>query len=858
MIFSSRYSRFLPIATAMLAGGAIASAQLSVDPPTGLSFTYQNGSSQPIEDFLKVSSSFPTTFTIDQTQVPWATIYQTTDGSTIGPGMGVTAPITLGVRINPAKVPVGANTYLGTIFLNASGSVGTGFPVPMQLVVLGALAGNLTVSPTSLTFNYQFGGPIPFPQALYISSSASSSIAFSLSATTSTGGHWLTAGSTSAFTPATATVSVIPAAGMAPGIYTGSVSVFPVAGGAPQVIPVSLVISSATGSLVVNPTSLSFSYQPGGAAPASQTVSVYSLTGGSLQYTVSASTSGGGNWLGVSSTSGITPSSFAVSVTRPPIAAGTYYGTINIYQSGATIPSSQVPVTLTVFSATQLVATPSALTYNYTSGGANPASQFVSVSSTGVPVTFNASVSGPAWITLSASTATTPTALAVNVIPPSGLAAGTYTASILLVPTAGGNAVSVSVAVNVTPANFISISQTSLSFNYKIGGVSPAPEIVLVSSSGASIRFDAIASAAWLKVSQSAQNTPGAVTVTANPQGLSAGTYSGSVSIVADAANNSPQNVSVTLTVTNAVTFTANPFGMSFAYQIGQADPPFQAGVISSQGTPANYALSTTTSSGGTWLIAAGGGATPGTIISAVIPNSLAAGSYSGSINVLPTDKTLQPLTVPVVLNVASVPVFQPSTNQLSFQYQVGGPNPQSQKITIKASADPAIIYYPTTTTADGGQWLAATPQAAVTPSDVTVTVNPSGLTAGTYYGVVILHDASGVAPAAYVPVSLQVGGTPILTVSGQLLTFNGTPLGAAAQVQQISVGGSGTTSQFHVDTSNSWLQVTPTDGTTDAVLNVTANPAALAAGYYVGLITISIPGAPTSQQYVPVVFIVR
>ena len=75
----------------------------------------------------------------------------------------------------------------------------------------------------------------------------------------------------------------------------------------------------------------------------------------------------------------------------------------------------------------------------------------------------------------------------------------------------------------------------------------------------------------------------------------------------------------------------------------------------------------------------------------------------------------------------------------------------------------------------------------------------------------------------------------------------------------QITVGGSGATLPFHVDTSGgSWLQVTPTDGSTDAILSVVASPTGLASGYYLGLITPSILGVAGSQQYVPVVFIVQ
>jgi hypothetical protein len=848
----------------VLGAAAVAHAQLSVEPVGGLSFTVQGSGVQPIEDFLKINSTLPTNFTVNQDQVPWVTLYDTANNNNVVvPNQTlVLSPSTLGVRVNPANLPNLPGTYQGTIFLNTSGSVGTGVPVPMKLTVLGPPSGILTVSPSSLSFNYQLGGGIPLPQTLFISTSTSAAVAFGISAVTTSGGPWLSVSANSAYTPATATVAAIPLATMSPGVYNGTVTIYPLSTSGPNVqVPVTLVIS-AIGTLVASPTSLTFNSQTGGVPAAPQTVTVVSVTGGNVPYTVSASTTAGGNWLSASTTASTTPSSFLVSVSPGPLQPGTYYGAIRIFQSGSTSPSSQIPVTLVVSSASQLVASPTALTFNYLSGGTAPPSQFISVTSTGVQVTFNAGVSGPSWITVGPSTGTTPLALVVNANPPSGVAAGIYTASILISPTTGtGSTVTVPVTVNVTASNFLTLSQSTVAFSSKVGGTAPAPEVILVTSSGSSIHFDAVATAsgpvAWLKASPSSQYTPGNVTVTANPQGLVAGTYYGTVSIVADAANNSPQAISVTLTVTNGPTFSSNPFGMSFAYQIGFGDPPFQAGVISSQGTSLPYSVSTTTSAGA-WLIAAGSGSTAGTIISAVNPNALNPGTYSGSINIQPSDPTIQPLQVPVVLNVAAGPVFQPAVNQLSFQYQLGAPAPQSQSVSVAASGHAAMVYYPTTITSDGGQWLKVAPSSSVTPANITVSVDPTNLTAGVYYGVIVLNDAAAVAPAGYIPVSLQVSSGPILTVAGQLLTFNASPGGSVTPAQHFTVGGGGSNYKFHIDSSNSWLQASPVDGTADATISVTANPAGVATGYYVGLLTVSIPGVKGSEQYVPVVFIVQ
>jgi hypothetical protein len=871
MSLTRAVAQFFPVALALLAGAATAHAQLSVEEVGGLSFTYQAGTQLPPDQYLHVNGA-GTNFTVDQSQVPWVTIYQATDRSAVVSNVTqLTPPIVLGVQLNSAstyllvmlmeakelKTP---GTYSGTIFVNQVPTVGTGIPVPMKLTVLGPPTGTLVVSPTAMSFTYQAGGPVPLAQRLSISSTAGP-LSFNLSSSTTNGLPWLAAYPTGGYTPATATVSAVPVAGMGAGVYTAAVYVY-VGGVLAQTVPVTLTISTI-GTLTANPTYLTFSYQSGGAAPAPQTVTVVNALGGNVPYTVATSTTTGINWLATSVPGATTPSSFLVSVSPALLSPATYYGTISIYPVGTTLPSSQIPVTLIVNSANQLQLRPTNLSFSYTSGGANPPSQFISVTSTGAPIPFTAIVSALSWVTLSPTAGTTPTALTVNVNPPSGLAAGIYNANVLVTPAAGGSSVSVGVSVSVTSANFISVSQSSLTFNYTLGDANPAAQYVYVTSSSGPLRFDAITATAgfgpWLKATQSSQNTPATVTVETNPQGLAAGTYSGLISIVADSANNSPQSITVTLTVTKSPTFTANPSGMSFAFQIGQGDPPFQAAVISSQGTPLPFALSSSASSGGSWLLAAGSGTTPATVIAGISPNALAPGSYSGSLNVQPSDSTLLPTQVPVLLNVAAGPVFWPSTNQLSFQYQLNAAAPAPQKITIADSGGAAIVYYPTVKTGDGGTWLQASPSAAVSPSDVSVTVNPAGLSAGTYFGAVMLNDAAGVAPAAYVPVWLQVSSGPILTVAGQALTFTAKAGGTPPPVQQVAVGGGGNALSYHVDTSGgSWLQVTPTDGSTDAVLGVLASPAGMSAGYYLGVITISIPGVAGSEQHVPAVFIVQ
>jgi hypothetical protein len=99
----------------------------------------------------------------------------------------------------------------------------------------------------------------------------------------------------------------------------------------------------------------------------------------------------------------------------------------------------------------------------------------------------------------------------------------------------------------------LSVSPSSLSFAATQGAAGPAPQTLSVAiTGGGSLPFTATTSAPWLTVSASGAAAPATVTVTANPAGLSVGTYDATVTIDGGGAGGSPRNVPVTLTVAAA------------------------------------------------------------------------------------------------------------------------------------------------------------------------------------------------------------------------------------------------------------------------------------------------------------------
>ncbi|MEK7408729.1 MAG: hypothetical protein AAB225_26995 [Acidobacteriota bacterium] len=77
----------------------------------------------------------------------------------------------------------------------------------------------------------------------------------------------------------------------------------------------------------------------------------------------------------------------------------------------------------------------------------------------------------------------------------------------------------------------------------------------------------------------------------------------------------------------------------------------------------------------------------------------------------------------------------------LSFSYTIGGANPAGQILNIGSGAP--LNYAVAVTTTPPANWLSATPGSGSTPGQVTVSVNPAGLTVGTYRGNVALTPST-------------------------------------------------------------------------------------------------------------------
>src|SRR5262249_49642155 len=101
---------------------------------------------------------------------------------------------------------------------------------------------SLAARPASMSFNYELGGAPPPPQLISISSSGAPA-SFSATASTASGGGWLSISPPNGVTPASLSVTANPA-GLSPGAYAGTISVT-AAGAAARTVAVTLTVASA-------------------------------------------------------------------------------------------------------------------------------------------------------------------------------------------------------------------------------------------------------------------------------------------------------------------------------------------------------------------------------------------------------------------------------------------------------------------------------------------------------------------------------------------------------------------------------------------------------------------------------------
>ncbi|MBS1824850.1 MAG: hypothetical protein JST93_05990 [Acidobacteria bacterium] len=494
--------------------------------------------------------------------------------------------------------------------------------------------------------------------------------------------------------------------------------------------------------LLTGPNVMTFTTTSGGSNPAAQTLLVRHTGDTAKAFTVGVSTITGGNWLSASIGSGTTPARLSITATPQGLAPGVYGGTVLINSAG--VPSARVDVTLAVVATAQLSASPSTLAFNRQLGSdAGATEQLVFVSSSGSAATITATPSttdGGSWLQASVAGSTTPGVVAVR-INPAGLAAGSYNGSVAIAAQ-GLTTLTVPVSLTVSNIPFLQLNPASLNLAALRNGPAVTQSVTLTPSTSAlpfTVNVSTATGGNWLVVTPLNGAAPGNLDVSANPSGLPAGLYSGTIQLTVPGAANPSLSIPVSFTVTDFPVISVNQRSLSATIALDPTKPaptqeltPIQ---VSATTAGTTYTVSARTLNGGTWLaVGPASAATNGTVTSLVDATGLASGTYRGEITVSGPGNSL---TIPVTLTVTSSAQLTVDPPTVTFNLQKGQTSPSNQVINV-ASTGAAFAFQSTLTsiTPAGGTWLSGGVATGTTPASLTLGINSAAAAAlanGTY-----------------------------------------------------------------------------------------------------------------------------
>lgn len=317
----------------------------------------------------------------------------------------------------------------------------------------------------------------------------------------------------------------------------------------------------------------------------------------------------------------------------------------------------------------------------------------------------------------------------------------------------------------VATPTLLNANPSGLVFNASVSGGAAAQQVT-ITSTGASVSLSTAVNVTWLSAALNSTTTPAILTVgLVNLASIPPGTYGGQITITAPGNNvlvipvtlvlaGGPPPIGITVSA-NSVTFSLP--SNSYSQQV--------ITVLGSSGNPSVAFLATAATATGTpWLgLVLTAGATPVTAISATTPANLGItvntanlppGRYTGTV-MIQQQGTGQSVTIPVTMTVAQ-PTVTADTQSLAFTFIPGTAAPAPQTINL-FSNNPVPVTV-TAVTAAGANWLFTTAAGGTAPTSITVSVNPAGLTRGTYNGTVIIAPQDPSIPTIRIPVSLTIG----------------------------------------------------------------------------------------------------
>ena len=345
----------------------------------------------------------------------------------------------------------------------------------------------------------------------------------------------------------------------------------------------------------------------------------------------------------------------------------------------------------------------------------------------------------------------------------------------------GAVAILLSCGSALSAAPRLSLDQTSFVLSVAPGSNGPTQTVDAQNVGTGSLTLSASSSVPWLVPTVgkfglcgiTGQGSCIPIQIAIQSSSLTAGTYTGTVTVSDPNAVDSPQNVVVVLSVGSPApsklefylapgTSTTTTFTTYRQANIGLTNAPWLSVAVNGSGSFAfNVPYKATATTG----------------------VSMAAQDYNGTLTLSASIYAPDNKQIPVVLHVTTQPILQASPSSLQIRIATGANKQTStngalQYISTSNTGQGSLsISGVSATTVSGGSWLGASTVSGY-PSLVAVSADPTGLSAGVYQGTVTI--SSNAANSSFqVPVQLTVEAqTPPIAFPGGVVN-NGTFVGS-------------------------------------------------------------------------------
>ena len=389
----------------------------------------------------------------------------------------------------------------------------------------------------------------------------------------------------------------------------------------------------------------------------------------------------------------------------------------------------------------------------------------------------------------------------------------------------------------LSPAQTISVSPRTLTFEVEANGPIPPEQFLDVSSDPSGEAFSAfvqvtLISTAWVKLDRTAGFTPSQVGVTVDPSLLAPGQRIADI-IVRLSPDGDQRAVRVTAIVSEPGSggggggggsdpvIDVDPPSLGFSTLFSGTDPPAQTLDVRNGGAGTltyQFNISYPVQGSVGWLSVdpASGtstGAPVGHVVS-VATASLEPGLHS-AILLITGNAPNSPLEIPVNLTVGGGPVITVNPTNLIFTTFEGSTNPSGRSLIVGSQGE-TLSYQ-----INANQpWLSVEPTGGNTlvgPGIHTVRVDTSGLTAGTFLGELTIDSPSAANSPLTLDVTLSINPPGSLTAFPSSVSFfgaAGTPVTTQRIVSLAGASLSGLAWKAAVDPPDTtWIKAVPVQG---------------------------------------------